>query len=219
MIKFIPRVFTSYSVNAIRSGIKTQTRRIFKPQPEACPGTNGFMPIHDWIAQGEEKIQRGLTMVHTEGPGKGLIFPAYKSNVGDIIWVKETWAHHPKEGYLYKATDILNDSIEYNLKWKPPRFMPKVACRNFLKVVSVRAERLQDITQEDAKAEGVFPCPHRPASTECKKWLNNSFKSDCYVCSYRVTWQQINHNWDDNPWVSVEIFEQIPQPDNFLIQK
>lgn len=71
---------------------------------------------------------------------------------GDILWVRETWARSMAGTYLYKATDtpLIID------RWYPSIHMPKEAARLFLRVTRVRAERLQEITEEGLKAEGFL---------------------------------------------------------------
>lgn len=78
---------------------------------------------------------------------------------GDILWVRETWLK-ADDGFYYKADIKVPSQSEdlrkaYGYKWRPSIFMPREVCRLFLKVKNVRVERLQDITEEDAMAEGV----------------------------------------------------------------
>lgn len=100
----------------------------------------------------------------------------------------ETLTEREKE--IYKA-DYPNLKIP---KWKPGIHMPKEACRIFLKVTEVKVESLQDISQEDAKAEGVLR-----------------------VDLFRDLWKSINgpESWESNPWVWVISFERIKKPENF----
>src|SRR5690606_24530768 len=81
------------------------------------------------------------------------------ANVGDILWVRETWMYSDEleNPYWYKQ----NIEEEYlpefhsDFKWKPSIFMPKEAARIFLKITNVRVERLQDISIEDVCSEGL----------------------------------------------------------------
>lgn len=150
-----PILFNSDMVKAILRGEKTQTRRPIKPQPVITGMTGWPKPI--------------LNIPH-----KGPLFPGndnpksidvrwrfspYKP--GDILWVKETWAHPSKSEiqmgadpnlFLYKA-DEPAIGCAYD-KWHPSIHMPREAARIFLHVTDVRVERVHDITEEDARAEG-----------------------------------------------------------------
>ena len=98
----------------------------------------------------------------------------------------------PRNKYcLYKASDINYTDEENKLRWKPSIHMPKEAARIFLKVTSVRIEKLQDISEDSAVTEGFSPV----------SWLS---ARDLFA----NTWQYIYLNWDDNPWVWVIEFER-----------
>lgn len=90
-----------------------------------------------------------------------LINTAYKAPYqrGDILYVRETWCKG-LERYIYRADysdteKFYRDGKEIEMKWHPSLHMPKDAARIFLRVTNVRVERLQDITVEDALAEGM----------------------------------------------------------------
>ena len=103
--------------------------------------------------------------------------------------------------------------------------MPKEAARIFLKVTNVRVERLQDISEEDAIAEGIYD---EPGSVSGRTWyrkfikesdarINGLFTESAKEC-FQTLWQSINakkHPWDSNPWVWVYEFERIEKPENF----
>lgn len=109
--------------------------------------------------------------------------------------------------------------------WKPSIHMPKEACRLFLKIKSINVERLQDITKEDAIAEGIGrwveerlkskPVHYQLYYTEPG---DDSMYSSCPILSFESLWQSINgpDSWDENPWVWVVEFECTEKPDNFL---
>jgi hypothetical protein len=118
---------------------------------------------------------------------------------GDTLWVRETWR---TVGVImpvveYKAT-FPHDSC---VPWKPSIHMPRWASRITQKVVGVRAERLQDITEEDAKAEGV--------DTLEVTILGDTSLS--YRMAFEVLWDSIyakcGMGWEVNPWVFVEELE------------
>jgi hypothetical protein len=119
---------------------------------------------------------------------------------------------------IYVSIDDDTEEMDWSGKpnpWKPSIHLPKYCSRIFLQVTDVRAERLQDISQEDCKAEGVWPAPHRPASEGCTPHENNSIMQDCYKCAFKTLWNSINAKkcpWDSNPWVWVYSFKKIQKP-------
>ena len=139
---------------------KSVTRRVMKPQPEPERG--------------------GESGVEDRAP--------YKP--GDILWVRETWCKH-EYGFDYKVIEngqIFPAFDDDRIKWKPSTRMPREAARLFLEVKSVRAERLRDITETDAKAEGV-------GKTFLKQWVmeNEQFVGDAYW----IYWDDHKRYWCD----------------------
>lgn len=101
------------------------------------------------------------------------------------------------------------------------RFMPKASCRIFLRVKSVRVERLQDITESDSKLEGVKQYFH--TNGKCHDGYENYLdpagkKYWLATHSFQSLWQSINgpESWNENPWVWVIEFERIEKPENFI---
>jgi len=135
----------------------------------------------------------------------------------DILWVRETWCYgkdthaimfdpEPIPGdILYKADfPELDKEI---VKWRPSIHMPKEAARLFLRVKNVRVERVQDITEEDAKAEGVIPFPYDPEG-DC--WNDGKYKT-----AFEYLWNTLHgwnpNAWGRNDWVWVIEFERIQE--------
>jgi len=197
-MKIKPILFSTPMVQAILDGRKTQTRRIVK----------------------DSMLQENENEFKEEEFLKATIKKPI--NKGDILWVRETWfptRYDFKEllqsgitslskGNIikYKADndyDPIKDCV--GRSWKPSIFMPKEACRIFLEVVDVRVERLQDISESDAIAEGINPTSGVVSANHAK----NCFQS---------LWQMINgtQSWHDNPWVWVYEFKQVEKPKNFL---
>lgn len=205
-----PSLFSTEMVRAILDGRKTQTRRVIKPQPDGVT-VDGIAYRHKSI----ELCRDGnlITVTHDEGmPIAERINPRYQP--GDIIWVRETWAKVSDwvcvdpavglpDGYIYKADWM--DGAEAP-KWRPSIHMPRAAARLFLLVKAVRIERLQEITEEDARAEGFSP--------------DTPFKNMGYQWSARENfaeyWDTLNtrrgYPWDSNPWVEVITFERTEEP-------
>lgn len=134
-----PILFKGEMVRAILEGSKTQTRRIIKDQP----ATEDFPCVDIDPVSGKYKSPYGKH--------------------GDRLWVRETWqsaaamnvCHKADDYYIYRATDPDWEQSK-GWKWKHSIFMPKDACRLWLEITDLRVERLQDITEEDAKAEGAM---------------------------------------------------------------
>jgi hypothetical protein len=179
-----PIVFSTPMVKAILSGHKKQTRRIVKP------------PFAGWIT--DENLKTEWANALKEKCPYGM--------AGDILWVRETWQYvefgrEPEEqGYVYKASNNGKDwqDNDTEWKWKPSIFMPKAACRLFLKITGIRVERLQDISDEDAAAEGVSIHPSARMA-------------------FASLWDKINgkNNWNSNPFVWVISFESTNRPKGF----
>lgn len=203
-----PILFNTEMVKAILEDRKTCTRRVIKKKY-----SNTDIDFH------EDKYGKRLVEIQNDAPApvknpNGTttyslvaceeIKKPYK--VGDILYVRETWKEFKKrigQGeqchlgsfYGYKADEDNhgNPSEFYDGKWKPSIHMPKVAARIFLKVINVRAERLQDITEDQIKKEGIreeFPPLAQDAFQEL--W-------DSTTKEYR---------WRLNPWVWVIEFER-----------
>lgn len=141
-----------------------------------------------------------------------------------MLWVRETWAWDGQTSFTdlqaignfwYKADDTGYSPA----RWKPSIFMPKEAARIFLRITDVRVERLQDISEEDAKAEGV-----KLAGVEWnpngyfdymlpKSRLNQRILTTAKR-SYQSLWESINGagSWEANPWVWVISFERVEKP-------
>lgn len=139
-----------------------------------------------------------------------LGIPPYK--VGDIMYVRETWAEIESVllnewRYVYKA-DVKNERCFDEHFWKPSIHMPKEAARIFLRVTNVRVERLQDISDKDLIREGEMPYIH----------IDESFDRKSTQTSFLGTWNKMIkskdidcYGWDANPLVWVISFERIDE--------
>jgi hypothetical protein len=195
MIKEHPILFSTPMVRAILEGRKSQTRRIIKPQPF---GT--IMP-HQLKDDGffrEEHIGKWLWETKE---GEYLKHCPYGQS-GDILWVRETWrpkGHNFPIGYPfeYRAT-AEEDGVPIDEPWKPSIFMPKEVCRIRLEITNIRVEKLQDISEEDAIAEGI----------SLPNYADQAIKDVHYPepsTIYSLLWENINGDgsWALNPWVWV----------------
>lgn len=158
-MKARPILFSTPMVQALLEGRKTQTRRIIKPQPEMKP--EGFTWHKDL------PNNRMFACVSTNGePTFGMKFYCPYGMPGDLLYVREAWrtksfALDPikpseldsVERILYEADNLRT----INGKLRPSIFMPRWASRLTLEITSIRVERLQDISQDDAIDEGIAP--------------------------------------------------------------
>ena len=142
---------------------------------------------------------------------------------GSRIWVRETWG--PCEGGVCYAASELPGVKPDDGKWRPSIFMPRWASRITLEVTEVRMQRLQEINNEDAKAEGIpHAAPHRHGSMGIvREWhpgqitpdpyakRHNTGINDCWICAFRDLWNSINGPgaWEKDPWVWAYTFKQI----------
>ena len=221
-----PILFNTDMVLAILDGRKMVTRRLIKPQPKSklCYAFAGShkKDIRRWVYPsktahefwGEEfKLPDDIT----EEELKKKWNPPYHAD--DILYVRETWGEGYEEGtYIYKADDKLANLPEFKesskLIYHPSVHMPKEAARIFLKVKDMRVERLQEITTEQARAEGCdgrCECPSSgtDGSLSC-------ITRDFSIEKFETVWDSAikkpgldRYGWDANPWVWVIEFEVI----------
>lgn len=117
--------------------------------------------------------------------------------------MRETWTPLTT-GYGYKADSFWNHECKL-LKWKPSIYMPKAAARIWLEITNVRVERLQDITEKDAKAEGI---KLSGSALRCALGNGPHFRD-----WFTLVWDELNakrgFGWDVNPWVWVIEFRRV----------
>jgi len=205
-----PILFKPDMVSAILTGNKTQTRRIVKISDEELGELNyeaitiGRDSQLGWIVWVGRKIVKRLK-------------PKYE--VGDILWVREIWQWEGETKYtdaipignFWYKTDF--EEGEGPSRWKPSIHMPKIACRLFLEVTDIRVEKLQNISEDGCKAEGI----------ESNTFINGMEKITAYkiygsknswdespIVSYWSLWESINGpgSWESNPFVWVIKFKR-----------
>lgn len=198
-MKECPILFSAPMVRAIQDGTKTQTRRI-------CKGQRELSNIHDFQL---DRCPYGK--------------PA------DRLWVRETWGDRTKGSDIMAGTHwdkplYRSDADAYGLighdgegpiyvediLWRPSIHMPRWASRISLEITGIRVERLQDINEEDAIAEGCLKYPFEDdhAYTFYK---NDRTGHATYTGAYRKLWESINGkgSWSLNPFVWVVEFRKI----------
>nr|DAY91168.1 MAG TPA: ASCH domain protein [Caudoviricetes sp.] len=190
-----PILFNTEMVRAILDGRKTCTRRIVKDgiPDDAMWGYTAFTPKGYISCRG----------VYADGYGEGFFKLPYQP--GDILYVRETWGHpislNSDKQYVFRADKIAESGFKNDSHiWHPSIHMPKKAARIWLNVTNVRVERLQDMTDDDAEAEGCFDYTSTALGFP-DVWDSTIKKSN--LDSY---------GWDANPWVWVIEFERCEKP-------
>jgi hypothetical protein len=199
-----PILFSGPMVRAILDGRKTMTRRVVKPQPDNRTTT---------LAGTCTITKQGHWYKSWYGPVETIDDYLCPYCVGDTLWVRETWrtiegtyvpgiqyregleGRYPEYEYLEQMPRDWNNTS----KWRPSIFMPRLASRISLEVTAVRCERVQDITDDDAIAEGAMREEYQTYDGEP-------------VEKFRETWEHLNskrgYGWDVNPWVWVVSFKR-----------
>lgn len=196
-----PIIFGGPMVRALLAGTKTQTRRIVKPQPIGFHG-GVRLDCHTFVGiiNGPKGIKQHPVDHCWNSP---------YGRAGDRLWVRETWqivksdANPPK--IWYRADPGVEDCVAKSLigwaGWRSPIHLPREACRLLLEVTGVRVERLQEISESDAAAEGIEPRAAFGESTDPRRY------------HYRCLWDSLNAKrapWASNPWVWVIEFRKAP---------
>jgi hypothetical protein len=209
-----PIIFSGDMIRAILEGRKTQTRRVCKQQPYgngfAFEG-NEFLCHNDYLPPSAMlmDVYKGGKYLYATSNMEGWESECPYGQPVDRLWVQETYRQaYPKtkysHGVVYRADAaraLGMDEYSDRHKWTPSTQMPRWASRITLEITGVRVERLQDISEEDALAEGVsFSDPVKPSRAE-------RMGRD----AYRTLWESINGtgSWDANPWVWVIEFKKI----------
>lgn len=220
-----PILFSSPMVRAILDGRKSQTRRVVKPQPsdEFSPSSRLVVGYYPTKVDRHGEEYPGNIVYGVADDSEGYVCPY--GVPGDRLWVREralywtggaggtTDVCYQDEARLPK---LLEDAewvaaikrcnaeaaaIFGNWRWRPSIHMPRWASRLTLEVVSVRVERLNEISVTDCHAEGIQPT-----------WDGGDYE----LTAFEQLWDSINakrHPWASNPWVWVVEFKRLEAPD------
>jgi len=201
-----PILFKGEMVRAILEGRKTQTRRIVKfNKPfdkseywDYCKK----LPDDTFMWADVPISQETFPESYLLGGGKQCPY----GKPGNYLWVRETWHQHYEGGNLggkpcYKADNKCSLLNSLAIGWKPSIFMPRWASRILLEITNVCIERVQDISEENAKKEGVVPSLS----------YSDSVPGQEHKFAFRDIWFEINgvDSWESNPWVWVIEFKRI----------
>jgi hypothetical protein len=213
-----PILFSAPMVRALLDGTKTQTRRVCKP----------LLSDREWVeerengsfwrcADGEPTCYTGVWETHEYAQQFPVRCPYGPS--GDRLWVREAWTVNltgdPKRGGSGTVPIYRAEHPHAADRWRPSIFMPRWASRITLEVTGVRVERLQDISEADAIAEGVRELPLQAAEPRCWWTADASAGAALHartaINAYRLLWEYINGpgSWDANPWVWAVEFRRV----------
>lgn len=194
-----PIPFSAPMVRALLAGTKTQTRHVL----------------------GDEGLADAYVMWPVYTPGRKTVGRWHSPDravphaIGDRLWVKEAFRQayaktQLSDGFVFRADAakaLGMDEYSDRHKWTSPLFMPRAFSRLTLTVTDVRVQRLHDISDDDAIAEGIV-------------WQNKPLKPEGYAhdyhavwcakpqAAYQGLWESINGDgsWQANPWVAAYTF-------------
>jgi hypothetical protein len=208
-MKVRPMLFSAPMVRALLDGSKTQTRRVVKPQPYIDAQGNACWNGSNFGQDSRGPLIKALASPLPSSKTKRVHCPY--GAPGDRLWVRETWALDDEDNALMYRADLGfggdADDWERNrldgaprFRWKPSIHMPRTASRITLEITGVRVERLQDISERDAMAEGVKNSLHLPGGNFARE-------------NFEHLWWSINGegSWETNPWVWVVEFKKVNQ--------
>lgn len=230
-----PILFSAPMVRALLGGVKTQTRRAITPQPDSRPGMDctrlifkdrkGNPTLDEAL---ESKTRTYLSLCPYGQPGDQLVVretffafgrweTRFNAKKGRDEWHFVDMTVETGHAYCYAADGgepaLLarrRSSGVMPAWWKRPAiFMPRAAARITLKLTEVRVERLAEISQADAMAEGVWTAGSA-RSDDIQHTAGGSNLN--HIGAYRKLWSEINNDqdWIDNVWVWVVAFRRLP---------
>lgn len=248
MSKERPILFNTEMVQAILSGRKTQTRRVMNPQPKLIDDASGNHWWPSKVFETMLRMEDELSNDNEYHKGLASdVCPNF--TIGDVLWVREAFYPDPNADSAYwdeedslhtyyswsgcgaKVSELPEkfhspDNCIYraswhgtDLSWRPSIHMPRWAARIFLEVTNIRCQRLQDISEDDAKAEGFasvtkdgqmykygIPDNDGLPGTDNTGWPWHEWEQEAKT-AFAKLWQAIYQNWDENPWVWVVEFK------------
>jgi len=216
-----PILFNTEMVRAILDNRKTVTRRVVKPQPADTDDCQHEMQTYDQMIpqfyKGDYSCVCRKCGYGTDPSGESIFQPPY--HPGQTLYVRETWQYmgcvsdnsRIADKYVYRA----DWGGAQPLAWRPSIHMPREAARIFLRVKDVRVERLQDITEEQAKAEGARKVPWVFEVDDMDGKIKNG-PMQTAIQNFAGIWDstikpkdRALYGWEANPYVWVIEFEQI----------
>lgn len=209
-----PIAFSAPMVRAILAGAKSQTRRVVKPQPvTGCRYEMNAASTHALHLSGE-----GASMVFVPATARSADhkLPCPYGAPGDLLWVKEPLYRDPQGLVRYVADDAMPEGREIEWDWKPKSlgamYCPRWASRLTPEVTEIRVQRLADISEEDARAEGA---PENESHFDCPMTADGPpMRLNGARSAFARLWDSINAKrpgcaWAANPWIWAVSFAEV----------
>lgn len=233
-MKATPILFSAPMVRAILDGRKTQTRRIVREgiaehinamgegvDGEAATSETVIFKYGKW-ADDRSKVHGPEWCVFSEEYQEEGCIPIGQcpyGKVGDLLWVRETFGTDLDGEFFYRATDTEGCGDDLDDPWKKSIHMPRKASRITLEIAAIRIERLQDISEADAGAEGMDTVRYYTHPTEGVVRDTGGYVARS---NFRSLWESIKGKgaWDANPWVWVIEFKpHLCNVDDFIAKR
>jgi len=200
-------LFKPELIKAVAEGRKTQTRRVIKPQPpEGCSMAvycyDKLPNFDEWVFAGEDGDPIDMKCPQPRYYAGETVYIKEAFQVCDIVY--DEYAGGSEAGYPLTVVPTVKPAYQvmatYKLDgiddgpWRSPIFMPAWAARYFIEITEVKAQRVQEITEEDAEAEG-------------ESWMGYGDGENYDVASavecFANLWNSLNpkHPFESNPWV------------------
>jgi hypothetical protein len=199
----LPILFSPDLAQKVHLGIKTETRRLLDPQPSDlppgvyCDPYNGNLE-HFTFWTANDSMCNGV-----EGNVRGTCHWKPKYLPGDLLYVREAHAIVPERGFPYLKYRGKGEIP--GVKWKPSIHLPKLCSRAWLEVLSVSVERVQEIDEICARAEG-----YRQHTQPCGQLVGQNPSA---VQQFASSWdRRYPGSWDRNEWVFVFKFKKLGAP-------
>ena len=227
-----PILMSTWSMQRYLAGAKTQTRRlVLVPQGQRrVPPYSPYWTVEEgkvwrmdeygefhecWPAKPGDRLWFRETWKYDDWTEDGLPWVCYRADGTHRLiqghQIPEEWAERLVDIWAELSLDYKRKGRACDEQWRPYIFMPRWACRFAPKILSVRVERLQEITEEDAIAEGCEPASYSWCEPANDMELNTTAWE-----RYQHIWDTLNAKrcpWSDNPWVWAYTFEKYHIPD------
>jgi hypothetical protein len=217
MKKITPILFSQSMVKALLAGHKTQTRRIITDQH-----------ILTYLDEVERIALHGTNSPAIQWPIDQVKFKKPYGVPGSLLWVRESFIKIPLKGegnppYYVAFPDLIPEAARRGIALSPSIYLKRDKARFWLENTELRIERLQNISEADAIAEGIAQSDHYIDGWKCYLCDKNGHRGDMLdglcedglfktaVESFRSLWELINNpgSWQANPWVWVICFKEL----------
>ena len=212
-----PIIFSGPMVRALLDGRKSQTRRLIRGLEDVPADMSVYIDSNGWLSGLRPKAFDGWKFV-TDIYGRKVRCP--HGATGDRLWIRETWRQVFPEanGPLEYRADYGEDA-QITGGWNSPLFMPRWTSRITLEITGLRVQRLQDISEEDARAEGLkITGPTVNSAGEViddrPGYLGYGSLWHDPRRAFETLWDAVNGKrapWSSNPWVWVLDFKRVEQ--------